>query len=159
VTGRTPGNYDPDDIEMESMAPTGHRRRRSSIKSTSTLNGGNGRPHLNRSASGRRQDEPKISEEAMGANIGETENKDEDTVSDEDLHDDEETGLTRKERRRKKQKKKRNTRLDQRIIREKITAEDKKAADQDIMKKLLLNASLIGLWYFFSLCLSLVCLL
>jgi solute carrier family 35 protein C2 len=75
---------------------------------------------------------------------------------DEDLHDDEETGLTSRDRRRKRQKRRRNTLLDQRIVREKITLAEKKEADQDVVKKLLINGSLILLWYLFSLCISLV---
>lgn len=77
-------------------------------------------------------------------------------LSDEDLHDDEETGLTAKERTRKKKKRTRNQLLDQRIVREKVSPDEQKEADRFVMKELLINAGLIGLWYFFSLLISLV---
>ena len=72
------------------------------------------------------------------------------------MHDDEETGLTQKERRRKQKKRRRNTRLDQRIVRDKLTDEERKEADQTVMRRLGVNAILIGLWYLFSLSISLV---
>jgi solute carrier family 35 protein C2 len=79
-----------------------------------------------------------------------------DSLSDEDLHDDEETALTTKDKLRKGRKKRRNTLLDQRIVRESITAEEKRQADQNVMKKSLVNITLIGLWYLFSLSISIV---
>jgi solute carrier family 35 protein C2 len=79
-----------------------------------------------------------------------------DSDSDETLHDDEEMGLTNTDRQRRRTKKRRNTQLDQRIARENISAEEKREADQNVAKRLLINASLIGLWYLFSLCISLV---
>lgn len=105
-------------------------------------------------------DEPKISEESEATVKG----KDgiirgaipNDYVSDEDLHDDEETGLTAKERKRKQRKKRRNTLLDQRIARDNVTAEEKREADQNVVRRLAVNGTLIGLWYLFSLCISLV---
>lgn len=105
-------------------------------------------------------DEPKISEESQstikdknGVIRHPANNND---FSDEDLHDDEETGLTTKERRRKQKKKRRNTLLDQRIARDNVTAEEKKEADQTVVRKLAVNGTLIGLWYLFSLGISLV---
>jgi solute carrier family 35 protein C2 len=79
-----------------------------------------------------------------------------DSLSDEDLHDDEETGLNSKDKRRKRNKRRRNTRLDQRIVRDKLTDEERKQADQHVVRKLAVNAILIGLWYIFSLSISLV---
>lgn len=105
-------------------------------------------------------DEPKISEESQstikdknGVIRHPANNND---FSDEDLHDDEETGLTTKERRRKQKKRRRNTLLDQRIARDNVTAEEKKEADQTVVRKLAVNGTLIGLWYLFSLGISLV---
>lgn len=104
-------------------------------------------------------DEPKISEESQSTI------KDKNGVmrhpanvdfSDEDLHDDEETGLTTKERRRKQRKKRRNTLLDQRIARDNVTLDEQKEADQTVIRKLAVNGTLIGLWYLFSLGISLV---
>lgn len=81
---------------------------------------------------------------------------DDDSLSDEDLHDDEETGLTTKDKRRKQSKRRRNTRLDQRIARDHLTDEERNQADQNVMRKLAVNAVLIALWYIFSLSISLV---
>jgi hypothetical protein len=104
-------------------------------------------------------DEPKISEESQSTikdKNGVIRHPGNDDFSDEDLHDDEETGLTTKERRRKQKKKRRNTLLDQRIARDNVTAEEQKEADQTVVRKLAVNGTLIGLWYLFSLGISLV---
>lgn len=104
-------------------------------------------------------DEPKISEESEATIKGKdgvirpTPNDD---FSDEDLHDDEETGLTAKGRKKKQKKKRRNTLLDQRIARDNISAQEQKVANQTVVRRLAVNGSLIGLWYLFSLCISLV---
>ncbi|KAG8164624.1 hypothetical protein KVR01_004899 [Diaporthe batatas] len=155
----------PTDIEMDPITPNpaGHRRRRSSLMSpASSAQGqpsGRGAHTRGPSVSGQfHTDEPKISEESQSTI------KDKNGVirhpanvdfSDEDLHDDEETGLTTKERRRKQKKKRRNTLLDQRIARDNVTAEEKKEADQTVVRKLAVNGTLIGLWYLFSLGISL----
>lgn len=107
-------------------------------------------------------DEPKISEESQSTikdKNGVIRHPANNDFSDEDLHDDEETGLTTKERRRKQKKRRRNTLLDQRIARENVTAEEKKEADQTVIRKLAVNGTLIGLWYLFSLGISLVSLI
>jgi solute carrier family 35, member C2 len=80
-----------------------------------------------------------------------------DELSDDGLQDDEETGLTENDKGKRKRKKRRNTLLDQRIAADlKITDEEKKEADQNVVKKSLINGLLIGLWYLFSLSISLV---
>ncbi|KAK3330161.1 triose-phosphate transporter family-domain-containing protein [Apodospora peruviana] len=79
----------------------------------------------------------------------------EDLLSDEDLQDDEEMGLTGQDRQRRTNKRTRNTQLDQRIVKDRITSDEIKEADKSVLKKLLINATLIGLWYFFSLSISL----
>ncbi|KAK2611202.1 hypothetical protein N8I77_004568 [Diaporthe amygdali] len=155
----------PADIEMDHINPTpaGHRRRRSSLMSPATSAQGqpSGRGAHTRgpSVSGQfRTDEPKISEESQSTikdKNGVLRFPPNNDFSDEDLHDDEETGLTAKERRRKQRKKRRNTLLDQRIARENVTAEEKKEADQTVIRKLAVNGTLIGLWYLFSLGISL----
>lgn len=103
----------------------------------------------------------KISEEGSGSNAAwKPDCAADDSFSDEDLHDDEETGLTGKDKRRKRMKKKRHTRLDQRIVRERddgaLTAEEKREADQHVFRRSVINVVLIGLWYLFSLSISLV---
>lgn len=148
---------------MDPITPGGHRRRRSSLMSPATAAtpqpGRNGHTR-GPSVSGQFvMDEPKISEESeatVKGKDGVIRGVPNDYVSDEDLHDDEETGLTAKERKRKQRKKRRNTLLDQRIARDNITAEEKKEADQNVVRKLAVNGTLIGLWYLFSLCISLV---
>ncbi|KAI1457997.1 TPT-domain-containing protein [Annulohypoxylon moriforme] len=144
---------------MDSIAaPTGHRRRRSTL----TANPNPGQPSNSRTSRPRATSikspgdlEVKISEENRSRDASRSEGKDEDSMSEEDLHDDEETGLTKKDKRRKQAKKRRNTRLDQRIARDRITDEERKEADQNVFKKLVINAILIGLWYLFSLSISL----
>lgn len=74
---------------------------------------------------------------------------------DDDLRDDEETGLTRKERDRRRQAKRRNTLLDQRIAPEKMSM-DEKGSEETVGRAVLINAGLIALWYIFSLSISLV---
>jgi solute carrier family 35 protein C2 len=83
--------------------------------------------------------------------------RDHEPVSDEDLHSDAEMGLTTKERRRKQETRRHNTQLDQRIAKEPITIEERKEADQTVLRRLTINGSLILLWYLFSLSISLVC--
>ncbi|ORY66305.1 triose-phosphate transporter family-domain-containing protein [Pseudomassariella vexata] len=154
----------PEDIEMDSIAPAGHRRRRSTL--TAGGSGPPANPNANRTPRPRAQSmrstgEPgdaKISEEDHSAHVSraeELEDDDDSNFTDEDLHDDEETGLTKKDRRRKRAKRRRNTRLDNRIARDKLTVEERKQADQNMARKLAINAILIGLWYLFSLSISL----
>jgi solute carrier family 35 protein C2 len=99
--------------------------------------------------------EGKIIEESSDGEIPRLDETDEGGFTDEDLHDDEETGLTGKDRRRKKRKKRRNQLLDQRVVSDDISPEEKKEADRSVVKSLLINGVLIGLWYFFSLLISL----
>ena len=79
-----------------------------------------------------------------------------DDLTDEDLHIDEEAGLTGADRRRKSRKRTRNTRLNQRIARDRISEAEKLEADRAVLKNALINMTLILLWYFFSLSISLV---
>ena len=105
-------------------------------------------------------DEPKIVEEDAGDDpVSGKDESSRDSFSDEDLHDDEETGLTKKDKQRKQKKRRRNARLDQRIAREKnLSADERKEADKDVVRKLVINGVLILLWYLFSLSISIVCL-
>lgn len=149
---------DSGDIEMDSVTPGGHRRRRSSLINPANPTSSRHRSPHQRSPSIRRpaDDEAKIVEETTDDESLRPGEVDEDGLSDEDLHDDEETGLTGKDRRRKRRKRNRNQLLDQRIVRDKITTEEKDEADRNVVKSLLINGALIGLWYFFSLLISLV---
>ncbi|KAM0286962.1 hypothetical protein ACHAQH_000646 [Verticillium albo-atrum] len=151
-------------IEMEPMTGAGHRRRRSSLMQSvgASPPDRTARPRAQslRTPGGRAPggltEEPKISEEAPEAFPSASADPADDSFSDEDLHDDEETGLTKKDKRRKRQKKRRNTLLDQRIARGgDITADEKKEADHNVVRNLAINTSLILLWYIFSLSISL----
>jgi solute carrier family 35, member C2 len=143
-----------EDIEMEPIVQ-GHRRRRSSLLNGSTTRAGRSRAQGSRSQS-RDPNSGNIPEENNDPLDLDSEDSAFDSLSDEDLHDDEETGLTKKERSKRNLKKKRNTRLDQRVVRETITEEERKEADQNVMRRSLVNLTLIGLWYLFSLSISLV---
>lgn len=78
-------------------------------------------------------------------------------MSEDGLQDDEETGLTGKVKGKRKMRRRRNTLLDQRVVGSaEITEEEKKEADQNVFKKSLINGTLIGLWYVFSLSISIV---
>ncbi|KAK4161973.1 triose-phosphate transporter family-domain-containing protein [Cladorrhinum sp. PSN259] len=142
-----------EEIEMDSMNPTGHRRRRSSLMNPA--NPGTTRHRSPRPQSKNGNGEPKISEEHGQGDPLQLQELRGDELSDEDLHDDEETGLTGRDRRRKRRKRRRNQLLDQRIARDRISSEEKKQADRNVVKRLLVNLGLIGLWYFFSLLISL----
>lgn len=75
--------------------------------------------------------------------------------SDEDLNDDEETGLTAKQRKKRIHKrKKQRQRLDARIAGAALNP--RRLADKNVLKKITINASLISLWYLFSLSISVV---
>ncbi|KAH6685312.1 solute carrier family 35 member C2 [Plectosphaerella plurivora] len=146
-------------IEMEPIKGIGHRRRRSSLMqsvgSASADRSSRPRAPSVRTGANGLQEEPKIAESIAESTPGSPDSAD-DSFSDEDLHDDEETGLTKKDKRRKTQKKRRNTHLDQRVaIGVDITPDEKKEADQNVARRLLVNVSLILLWYLFSLSISL----
>lgn len=155
----------PDDniIEMDPITPGGHRRRRSTLTgagSVPPISSRITRPRGNSIKAGPSEAAPKISEEANSSELARPDhhaNLHSDAyVSDEDLHDDEETGLTNKDKRRKRAKKRRNTRLDQRVARDNLSEEQKREADLHVARRLAINLCLIGLWYIFSLSISLV---
>ena len=75
-----------------------------------------------------------------------------------DSDDDVESGLPTEERRKFLRKQRKQNNLDSRIagVAGKLSQADKEEADKNVMRKLATNAILIGLWYFFSLSISLV---
>ncbi|KAM0262318.1 hypothetical protein ACHAQJ_001787 [Trichoderma viride] len=159
----------PDDSTEIEMEPIGHRRRKSSALNPfgqpqaasgrpMAGGGGGGRQHLLANPS----DRSDIFEENGGSSstsVGsgnEEEARGRPSFSDEDLHSDEETGLSNKERARRQKKRQRITQLGQRIARDKsLSAEERQEADKDVVKKLIINLVLILLWYLFSLSISL----
>ncbi|KAF2445332.1 TPT-domain-containing protein [Karstenula rhodostoma CBS 690.94] len=79
-----------------------------------------------------------------------------DDMSADGLQDDEETGLTGRDRRRRRRRKRRNTLLENRVVPQDVdfTQEEEKIANQDLLQSMLINAALIGLWYLFSISIS-----
>ena len=72
-----------------------------------------------------------------------------DIESDYDHHDedDEETGLTQRERRRNRRIKRHNGRLDARIVKKsKMATVESSLTDQSVLRRSLTNVSLIGCW-------------
>lgn len=160
--GRRPG--DSADIEMEPIV--GHRRRKSSALNMPTaapvrpmVAAGGSRKHLSAGLA----DHSDILEANGGSSStsagsgNDDEARGRSSFSDDDLHSDEETGLSNKERARRQKKRRKITQLGQRIARDKsISAEERQEADKDVVRKLIINVVLILLWYFFSLSISLV---
>ena len=87
-------------------------------------------------------------DDGRGSVHGDSRSEDLDSLlEEEDLNDDEETGLTEPERRRRKGKRRRNSLLDQRIVgHSNVTLEERKEANQHLLKKIAINGLLIGLW-------------
>jgi solute carrier family 35 protein C2 len=93
------------------------------------------------------EDTSSDSERSDGSEKTESDDLELDDMSGDGLEDDEETGLTGRDRRRRRRRKRRNTLLDQRIVPEvKLTREEEKLADQNMLHSMLINAALIGLW-------------
>ncbi|KAL5328647.1 hypothetical protein ACEPPN_002149 [Leptodophora sp. 'Broadleaf-Isolate-01'] len=149
------------DMEPEQ---SGHRRRRSSLMNPlNSDSNSKGKPQ-------RRRGSPRSGAAATGAEDSLTEDPklerseddslsegEVDDLSDDGLQDDEETGLTGKDKGRRKSKRRRNTLLDQRIageVKVVISDEEKKEADQNVVRKSLINGMLIAMWYVFSLSIS-----
>ncbi|KAF1963504.1 TPT-domain-containing protein [Byssothecium circinans] len=146
------------DIMDDQPAIASHARRRSSSLAGASV------PQQKDSKKHRRQrsGHSNIQEEegASDSDSGSSEKTDSDDfelddMSADGLEDDEETGLTGRDRRRRRRRKRRNTLLDQRIVPEvKLTKEEEKTANQTLVRSLMINAILIGLWYTFSISIS-----
>lgn len=152
------------DSDGNTRSASSHRRRRSSLINDSAVyahagagapGSSNGWPRQSQNITPR----IKISEERFDG-IVPTDADASDVssgLSDGHLQDDEETGLTKQQRNRRKGKRKGHVQLDQRIARERIiSADEKKEADQNVVRRLAINGILIALWYLFSLSISLV---
>jgi len=78
-------------------------------------------------------------------------------LSDDNLDDDEETGLTNGDKKQRTQRKRRNTLLDERIANGvDAKALEEKIAVQSFWRKATVNGALIALWYTFSISISVV---
>ena len=153
------------------MDGAGHRRRRSSqinTLDTSSLSTTKTRLPKSPASSGRHSLQQEANSGDWERVIAGRDPSDDDRSTSEDvelhdlseedgLQDDEETGLTGDDKERRKRRRRRNTLLDQRVATDTtITAKERKEADQNVVKNLLINGFLIGLWYLFSLSISIV---
>jgi hypothetical protein len=100
------------------------------------------------------------SEDEAGSSMSETEEHELgalDSDVDLDFEDDEEAGLNKHARRKYLRRKRRRDGLDARIAGTSgLSKDEARQADQNVIRNLLTNASLIGGWYFFSLSISIV---
>ncbi|KAB8206727.1 Triose-phosphate Transporter family protein [Aspergillus parasiticus SU-1] len=142
------------------LSPSGnHHRRRSSVL---TGTGGpsqvgpteqrDDNPRTNADPVNYKREEQKAAEDADVSDLSSIAESSED-----DLQDDEETGLTAKQRRQRRRRRKQRRQLDARIAGVKGPQSDVFSvglADRNVMRRLLVNAGLILMWYFFSLAIS-----
>lgn len=146
---------------MGLSAPGSHHRRRSSALTNAARSFLPG--EYGDGAHKREEQEPLTAEDAEvsdGSTGADTPLEMDPMSSDDDHHDDEETGLTAQERRQRRRRRRRQRRkLDARIADVKSTRGDilkLHLTDRNVVKKLCINASLILMWYFFSLSISIV---
>lgn len=136
---------------MEDQATANHARRRSS-----SLAGASG-PAQHADRKHRRRNSDHILEEGedrgsdSDSDASERTDSDDlelDNMSADGLQDDEETGLTGRDRRRRRRRKRRNTLLENRVVPQevKFTKEEEKVANQNLIQSMLINALLIALW-------------
>ncbi|CAL5874977.1 uncharacterized protein PFLUO_LOCUS9280 [Penicillium psychrofluorescens] len=144
---------------MGLSAPGSHHRRRSSALTNAARSFLPG--EYGDGAHKREEQEPLTAEDAEvsdGSTGADTPLEMDPMSSDDDHHDDEETGLTAQERRQRRRRRRRQRRkLDARIADVKSTRGDilkLHLTDRNVVKKLCINASLILMWYFFSLSIS-----
>lgn len=77
--------------------------------------------------------------------------------TEDEMTDDEEIGLTARDKRHRTRRRRKNTQLDQRVIGiDTASKEEKSKADKSVLQALLINALLIASWYLFSLSISIV---
>lgn len=143
------GSFQSDsDAEMESGAGSQHRRRRSNYKiqtgSATSKNSLVRQDGVPEEVSWSQDDEPWSDEEAKSN----SDNQDPNNVSDDDdLQVDEEAALTGNARGKQRRKRRRNQHMDQRIVNDaEITKEEKKEADQNVLKSMLIDGLFIALW-------------
>ncbi|KAF2088637.1 TPT-domain-containing protein [Saccharata proteae CBS 121410] len=150
---------------MDAPATLSHSRRRS----TSSSFGGVGRSNSLKSARSHRraksehipeapEDKNEFNDDRDSSYSSDSSDLEMDRMHDDDgIEDDEETGLTGKDRRRRRKRKRRHTRLDERIASDSmptITKEEEKIATASFIQASLVNVLLIGLWYLFSISIS-----
>jgi solute carrier family 35 protein C2 len=80
-----------------------------------------------------------------------------DIASDDGLEDDEETGLTSEDRQKRRRKKRRGTLLNERVVPGADTREEElRLANKSFWSAIVMNSILIGLWYLFSIAITVV---
>ena len=152
-------------------AADGYRRRRAQLMD-GLENGGARRKryskkhiHRHRNASRARDEENKhlvySSDEDHGSDISSrTTSEDfelDHLTADDPFSDDEETGMTKKDKRHRKRKRRKATRMDERFAGNVKASKPKKISTfREIYKAWLINALLVASWYTFSLSLSIV---
>lgn len=143
--------HPPTPKSMEDQVTAAHPRRRSS-----SLAGASG-PAQHADRKHRRRDSDHILEEGEDRGSGsdsddsgrtDSDDLELDNMSADGLQDDEETGLTGRDRRRRRRRKRRNTLLENRVVPQDVnfTKEEEKIANQNLLQSMLINAALIGLW-------------
>lgn len=136
---------------MDSTTTSQHRRRRSTLTSLQPPNARGQRPQrirdgLTEELSWSQEDEPWSQDESKSNSDEAGGHGNNSSDDDNNLQDDEETGLTGSSRRQKRRR--RNTLLDQRVAKEsEITKEERKEADQNVIKDMAINGLFILLWY------------
>lgn len=154
------GLGDPPTEDMERVAD-GHTRRRSSLMDG--IAAGRDKSRSNKKTQPRRQrgrhqggidesDERKdFSDDGQTSDFSSrstSEDMELDDISSDDGLDGEETGLTKEDRQRRRRRKKRHTRINERIAGDGMAGKEwKNLAKQSVLKRSLINALLIGLWY------------
>lgn len=144
---------------------TGHHRRRSSVLtagssqlhpvSTDTYTDREGRLSPKEDGPNGEEQQSLIHDHTDSSDLSSIAESDEDD-SDDGIHDDEETGLTAKQRNeRRRRRKRQRRRLDAKIAGVKGKTSNV-VADKNVATALAVNAGLIGLWYLFSLSISIV---
>lgn len=127
---------------------THHRRRSSSLVFAAGTKHGNVHPSKQSPANGHI---PEESDAAASSSDVEMDNM----HTDDEMSDDEETGLTHTQRKKRRRRRRRSTRLDERVV----NSEDKAHATEEIarasiVRSYAVNAVLIALWYSFSISIS-----
>lgn len=152
-----------------SPAGNGHHRRRSSVLTGASRSMQPGssewrddslRPHGDGGPAKWDEQEPLTAEDTDSSELSSSalEQQELDVMSSDDDQYDEETGLTANQKRQRRRRRRQRRKLDARIadVKSSRFGLPLGLADRNVARKLLTNAGLILLWYFFSLSISIV---
>ena len=146
--------HPPTPKSMEDQATAAHARRRSSSLAGASVP--SHAQHADRKRRRRKSDnileegeDAPYDSDSASSTWTDSDHLELDNMSADGLQDDEETGLTGRDRRRRRRRKRRNTLLDQRVVPNEvhITKEEEKIANQNVIQSMLINGVLIGLWW------------